>query len=181
RGALREHVVAARDADQFRDPADAAEQRIVPFLEEHAWAARQSRRGRFNLGEVRLGPTRVGIGRVGRADHCAEPADVIEDAGDAAVVRDPDLDAGRDEFACDVGLDVGKADREVGFQREDFTDLRTGERGDLRLLAARTWRAHGEAGNADDAILLAERVQDLGRLLGEADDAPRTRDAHGYS
>ena len=48
-----------------------------------------------------------------------------------------------------------------GSQLEDLVDLRAGERADLRLLAARDRRAHGEAADADDAVLLAERVQRL--------------------
>ena len=42
-----------------------------------------------------------------------EPAHVAEDALDAAVVADPHLDAALDQRLCDVGLDVGEADREV--------------------------------------------------------------------
>ena len=66
-----------------------------------------------------------------------------------------------------------------GLQLEDLVDLRAGEGADLRFFAARVRRAHGEAGDADDAIGLAQCVQDFGRLLGQADDAPRT--THGYS
>ncbi len=108
---------------------------------------------------------------VGRIDQRAEPHDVVEDAFDAAMVRDPDLDAGAHEIARDVGLDVGKADREIGLEREDRVDLRADERGDLRLLLARARRTHGESRDADDAALLAERVEHFGRFFGEADDA----------
>jgi hypothetical protein len=178
---FREHVVAARDADQLRDPADAAEQRLVPFLEIHARTPRQSARGNFDSCEVRLGIARVCVGAAGRADHRAAPAGVIENPGNAAVVRDPDLDAGRDEFARDTGLHVGETDREIGLEREDLVDPGARERGHLRFLATRARRTHGESRNADDARLLAERVQHFGRFLGQANDAPRTRAAHGYS
>ena len=40
-----------------------------------------------------------------------------------------------------------------------------------RFLAARAGGPHGVARDADDAALLAQQVQSLGRLLGEADDA----------
>ena len=36
---------------------------------------------------------------------------------------------------------------------------------------ARDGRAHGEPTDADDAFLLTERIQRLGGLFGEADDA----------
>ena len=48
-----------------------------------------------------------------------------------------------------------------------------GESADLRFLAARLRRPHGKAGNADDAVGLAQRVERFGRLLGEADDTAR--------
>ena len=58
-----------------------------------------------------------------------------------------------------------------GSQLQDLVDLRAGERGHLRFFLARARRPHGEAGDADDALLLAERVQHFGGLFGEADDA----------
>src|SRR5690606_9233508 len=79
------------------------------------------------------------------------------------------------QFGGDAGLDAGEAHHEIRPQGEDRVDLRAGERADLRLLAPRARRTDGEAADADDPVLLAERVQDLGRLLGEADDAARPR------
>ena len=61
-----------------------------------------------------------------------------------------------DQRLRDVGLDIGEADREVGLEREDPVDLRAGESRDLRLLAPGARRPHREAGDADDALLLAE-------------------------
>ena len=78
---------------------------------------------------------------------------------------------GAREFGRDVRLQVREAEHEVGTQRDDAVDLRAGECGHFRLLAPRPRRAHGEARDADDARVLAEEVQRLGRLLGEADDA----------
>src|SRR3546814_7709504 len=64
----------------------------------------------------------------------------------------------------------------------DLADLRAGEGADLGLFLARPRRAHGEAADADDPVLLAERVQHLGGLLGQADDALRADGPrHGYS
>src|SRR3546814_10834024 len=56
---------------------------------------------------------------------------------------------------------------------QDLVDLRAGECADLGLFLARPRRAHGEDADADDPVLLAERVQNLGGLLGQADDALR--------
>jgi hypothetical protein len=125
------------------------------------------------LCNVLLGATRERVGRRGRADQCAEPADVVDDLRHRAVVADPDFDAGRDQLARDVGLDVGETDDQVRLELQDLADLRAGEGRHLRLLAARARRPHGEAGDADDALLLADRVENLGRLFGQADDTAR--------
>src|SRR5690606_23261182 len=100
-------------------------------------------------------------------------ADVVEDAVDAAVVGDPDFHATPHQLGGDVGLDVGEADRKIRPERQDRLDPGAGECADLGLLAPRLRRAHGEAADADDAVLLAQRVKGLRRLLGEADDAAR--------
>lgn len=71
----------------------------------------------------------------------------------------------------DIGLQIRKAQHQVWFQGQDLVDLRAGEGGHSRFFVARLPRAHGEAGNAHDAMLLAEQVQRLGGLLGQADDA----------
>ena len=56
-------------------------------------------------------------------------------------------------------------------------DLAVEERADARLLVPRTARPHRVAADADDAAFLAQQVQPLRRLLGQADDALRA--AHG--
>jgi len=161
------------------DPLDAADRRIVPFLEIHRGPARQ-RRG-FAPDVIEAAAQRIGIGdrAFAGADQRAEAADVVEDAVDAAVVADPDLDAVPDQFGGDLRLDIGETDDEVRLELEDLADLGAGERADLRLLPARDRGTHGEAADADDAVLLAERIERFGRLLGEADDAARTVDAMG--
>ena len=44
---------------------------------------------------------------------------------------------------------------------------------DTRGFWPRLGRPHRVAGDADDAVACAEQVERLGRLLGQADDAPR--------
>src|ERR1700733_7029013 len=53
RSQLWQDVLAARDLDQFRNPADAADQRIVPFLEIHYWFG-QGPRSRSELCQTLL-------------------------------------------------------------------------------------------------------------------------------
>src|SRR5262249_53215184 len=106
-----------------------------------------------------------------RADHRAEPSHVAQNALDRAVVADPHLDATTDQRLGDVGLDVGEADRKIRSEPEDPIDLRAGERRPPRLLPAGVRRTDREAGDADDAMLLTERVEHLGGFFGQADDA----------
>jgi hypothetical protein len=53
------------------------------------------------------------------------------------VVGDPHLDTGLDQRLRDVGLDVGKADRQVGLQRQDAVELGAGEGRDAGLFLPR--------------------------------------------
>ena len=168
---LWKDVVATGHADQFADPADRADRRLVPFLEIHPGPARQ-RSGceahRFHMGGQAVG---VGRGLVGHAHQRAQPPHIAEDAVDRAVVADPHLDAGADQRGGDVGLHVGKPDRQVGLQGQDLVDLGAGEGADARFLVAGLGRPHGKSGDADDAVLLAQRVEHLGGFFGQADDA----------
>src|SRR6185312_6888665 len=172
-GQFGKHVVAAGDPDQLRHPADAGDHRFVPFLEIHPRPARKSSGACMHVFHVPFRIARERFGFFPRADQRAQPADVIKYPGHRAMIADPHLDAVRNQFARYVGLDVGKADREIRLEFQDLADLRAGERRDLRFLLARARRPHGKAGNADDAILLAERIKHFGGFFGEADDAAR--------
>src|SRR5690606_12968966 len=158
---------------QLRHPLDAGDQRLVPFLEvdarPHAPLLRAFAR-RIQAAPQLAGP---GVRLCRGTDQGTEAADVVEDAVDAAVVGDPDFHATPHQLGGDVGLDVGEADRKIRPERQDRLDPGAGECADLGLLAPRLRRAHGEAADADDAVLLAQRVKGLRRLLGEADDAAR--------
>src|SRR5690606_410309 len=170
---LREGVLAACDAHQLGHPLDAGDQRLVPFLEVDArpYAPRLRAFARRIQAALQFARPCIGLGR--HADQRAQAADVVEDAVHAAVVGDPHLHATAHQFGGDIGLDVGEADRKIRPERQDRLDLGTGERADLGLLAPGLRRAHGEAADADDAVLFAEGVKRLRRLLGEADDAAR--------
>ena len=60
-----QHVFAAGDLDQLRDPADAADQGIVPFLEIHSWLCRESG-SRRDRGEALLVAGCELVGALGR-------------------------------------------------------------------------------------------------------------------
>ena len=91
------------------------------------------------------------------------------------MIADPDFDTGTDQITRDIGLDIGEANNEIRLKIENGRDLRARKGRDFRLLLARPRWAHGKTGNANDAVFLAERVENLGRLFSQADDALRER------
>ena len=80
----------------------------------------------------------------------------------------PRRTSSRDE----IRLQIGERQHEVRLQRLDLVELRVDERRHLRL-EPRLGRTDGVAGDADDAITLAEEVERLGRFFGQTDDARR--------
>ncbi len=173
-----QRVLAAGDLDQFGDPADTADQRIVPFLEIDFWFGRASRR-RCDAGEALLKPRSQLVGAPGGADHGADHADHRQNAGQVALVEDMHVDAGAHEILDDVGLQVGEGEHEIRLECQDFWDIRRDESGHARFFAAHLRRPHRIAGDPDDAVLLAEQIERLDRFLGQADDAMGREVAHG--
>ena len=170
RAQVGQHVLAAGDLDQLGDPADAADQGIVPFLEIDFWF-RRGPRDRRDVREALLVTVRELIGAIGGADHRAERADHRQNAGDVALVEDVDRDARAHQIGDDVGLQIGEGEHEVRLERQDLRNVRRDEGRNPLLLAPHLRRPHRIAGDADDAVLLAEQIQRLHRFFGEADDA----------
>ena len=79
--------------------------------------------------------------------------------------------SGSDEVGSDWCLKIGKGEDEVRLKCENFWDVCRGEGRDTRLLAPHLRRAHRIPGDADDAILLAKKVQRLDCFFRQADDA----------
>ena len=82
-----------------------------------------------------------------------------------------DRDAAPDQLGDDVGLQVGEGQDQVGLERQDLVDVRGNERGDPRLFPAHAGRPHRVTRYADDAAILAEEIERLHGLFGQADDA----------
>ena len=118
---LWQRVLAAGDLDQFGHPADAGDQRIVPFLEIDFWFRRGPGRRR-DTREALFKVARELIGALGRADDGAERADHREDAGDVALVEDVNGDARAHQIGDDVGLQVGEGEHEIGLERREFSE-----------------------------------------------------------
>jgi len=101
--------------------------------------------------------------------------DHIQDAGDASLIEGMDVEPAANQIGSDVGLEIGECQNEVGLQRQDLVDVRRGEGTHARLFPARLWWAHDIAGDPDDAVLLAEQIQRLDGLFGEADNSTRRK------
>src|ERR1700730_15045431 len=74
--------------------------------------------------------------------------------------------------------EVGKSKNKVRFKRKNRRDVCRGERRDTRLLAPHLRGTHGIAGDADDTILFAEKVESLDRLFFLTDPPRRWKLAH---
>src|SRR4029077_16645455 len=110
------------------------------------------------------------IGTLRGPDDGAKRADHREDAGDVALVEDVDGDARADQIGNDVRLQIGEIEHEIGLERQNLRNVRGYEGGNPWLLAADLRRPHRIAGDPDDAVLLAEQIQGLDGLFGEAND-----------
>ena len=76
-----------------------------------------------------------------------------------------------DQRGDDIGLEIGKAQDQIGLQVENFWDVGRCKGRDARLFAPGLGRPHAITRDANDAILLAEQIEGLDGLLGQTDDA----------
>src|SRR6202011_3690345 len=77
--ALGEHVVAAGDADQFADPSNAGDERLVPFFEVDARTAGQESRRLPHTLDMRFELERIALSPGCGTDQCAQPANIPQD------------------------------------------------------------------------------------------------------
>ncbi len=148
--------------------------RVVPFLEIDPRPP-AAEGGGGDLLKTSLQALGKRLRLLSSADQGAERADHGENAGHVALVEGVHGNAGADQLRDDVGLQVGEGEHQVRLERQDLGNVGRGEGGDARLLAAHARGPHAIARDAGDAMLLAEEVERLDRLFGEADD-PRWRE-----
>lgn len=174
---MRKDVLAAGNLDQLRNPTDAADERIVPFLEINA---RTRACGRCRNCLVNSLCQQIGErGALLRgADERAERADHRQDAGNVALVEHVNRDADPGQFRGDFRLEVGEAEDEIGFETQDFGNVGRDERGHARFFPPHLRRPNRIARDADDAALFTEQIESLYGLFGEADDTLRGKVAH---
>src|SRR5262249_59390586 len=95
--------------DEFGDPADAGDHRLVPFLEIDPWMAPERGRAGTRLRQSPLQRRHQRVGLAGHADQRAERADHVENAGDVALVEGMDRDVAADQPRAHVRLPASHA------------------------------------------------------------------------
>src|SRR5262249_15082443 len=104
--ALGADVHAAYQLQQLAAPPDAADQRFVPFLEEHPRAPGKRGGGVVVPGQARSEPRRERVRRLGQPDQRAGEADCLEDLRNAPLVEEEDRHSALAELAPDVCLEI---------------------------------------------------------------------------
>jgi hypothetical protein len=103
------HVLATGDLDEFQDPADAADERIVPFLEIHLrlWPPTNQRR---HVAEARFMPPGKPFRLVHRSNQSSDGADHRENAGKIALIESMGGNSGADQLRRDRRLEIGEGE-----------------------------------------------------------------------
>jgi hypothetical protein len=96
--AVGEDVDAAGDLDELRDPSNSGDQRIVPFLEEYSWPARQALRAASDFGQTRFERSNELPSPFARIDHRAQHPNHTEDSGDASLIEGMDVEPTTNEI-----------------------------------------------------------------------------------
>ena len=162
-----EDVVAAGALDEFRDPTDAGDERLGPFLEVDvrslvAVEVRRLQRA-LHLADEALGLVRA-------AYELAEVADRVVNFAEAARVHGPDVDAGLDEIGGELVLHVGGGDDEVGLQLEDGIEVAAAESAHFRL-GLGTFGLMIEGGHTHDLLPYAKAMQYVRAIAAKGDQA----------
>src|SRR5262249_19164163 len=98
--------------------------------------------------------------------------------GHVALVERMDRDTGSDQLRRNRGLEVGERENQFGIEREDFRNIGRSEGRDSGLLAPDLRWPDSVAGDADNAMLLAEKIERFHRLFGETNDSRGRKAAH---
>src|ERR1700730_2031328 len=114
---LGKHLLASGDLDEFRDPANSANERIVPFLEINLGLRPAANRCR-HLAKASFIALCKRFSLVQRSDQSADGADHCENAGDVALVESMDGNAGADELCCDFRLEIGECEDKIRLERK---------------------------------------------------------------
>src|ERR1700720_1268112 len=136
------HLLATGDLDEFRDPADAADERIVPFLEINLRLRPPMNRRRHLVKASFVAPGKP-FRLIYRSDQSANGADHRENASDIALIESMDGNACNDQLCRDLRLEIGEGEDDVRFKRADLRNIGRGEGRNAQLLAPDLRRSHG--------------------------------------
>src|SRR3984893_11209663 len=136
------HILATGDLDEFRDPADAADERIVPLLEINLRLPSPANRRRHLVKASFIAPGKP-FRLIYRSDQSADGADHRENAGDIALIESMDGNACADQLCRDLRLEIGEGEDEVRLERADLRNIGRGEGRNARLLAPDLRWPHG--------------------------------------
>ncbi len=165
---VRKDVLAAGALDQFADPGDAGDERVVPLFEIDA-------RADFHFGYGSESPSKFGEASFAfqlRTNDAREQRESGFNFGEGALVGGEHAEAALHEFAGERSLDIGEGDDQIRFELRDFVELGGAESADAGFLrAVRGDREEG--GDADDLVPGADAAKPVRGLGGEADDALR--------
>ena len=173
---LREDRSAAGDGRRAPRPSGCPRSAARPIL-RRTLAGADGKRRRRRRGCDR-GPRFQSIARARSASAGSRPAPpsiriIWRISRDAALVERHDVRCrGGPARAPRSACRSENASTRSGFSASILSNFALMNADDLRLLP-RLGRADGVARDADDAIALAQQVERLGRLLGQADDAAR--------
>src|SRR5262249_38500634 len=127
-----EYLLAAGDLDEFRDPANAADERIVPFLEINRRLRPAANQPRHLAKASFIAPGKL-FRLIRRSGQSADGANHRENAGDVTLIERMDGNASADQLCRDLRLEIGKGENEIGLEREDFRNVGRSEGRNARL------------------------------------------------
>jgi hypothetical protein len=111
------------------------------------------------------------VGPITRVRHCPDYPYHIKDLSDASLIKGMDIKPPANEIRGNVRLEIRERQDEVGLQGQNLVDVRRREGTPAQLLTASPWRRNNIARDPGDAVLLAEQIQRLDGLFGEADNS----------
>jgi hypothetical protein len=167
---IGKHLLATGDLDELRDPANAADERIVPLLEINCRLRPATNQPRHFAKASFIAPGKL-FRLIRRSGPSPDGANHRENAGDFALIESMDGNAGADQLRCDRRLEIGKGEDEVGLEREDFWNIGRSKGRDARLVTPDPRWPHRVTGYPRDSVLLTEKVKGFDRLLCQADDS----------
>jgi hypothetical protein len=131
------HLLASGDLDEFRDPANAADERTVPLLEINL-RLRSAANQLHHLAKASFIAPDKHFRLIRRSGQSADGADHRENAGDVTLIARMDGNAGADQLCRDRRLEIGKVRTRSGLSARIF-GISAEVKAEKRGFSCRTW------------------------------------------